>query len=357
MRFLPLVAAVVLVMSCCPRAAPQNQGFLGRWNLTGTGEDANRVYWLEVTEEGGQLSGMFLNRSGSPIKLASVAVQGKELVFQLAGRQQQAAWRRVPRGPRRRQARRHDQGRRPHHQFRRRPAAEVAAEQRQREARLRQAGRALRRQVLGGVRLPSRAPTPSPGRSRTASSPTRRRRATWCRSRSSRTSGSRPSTSSRPRATAASTCAAATRCRCSTTTASQPEMHGHMSIYGWTPPLVNASKPVGEWQTVDIDHRRQSRHRHAQRHESARQRRDSGDHRRRARQRRARARADSDPGRSHQGLVQEGDGHADQLTASRAQGSGLRQNRSRSVLEGSRQSRELRALSLRGSFPRRPSAA
>ena len=69
-----------------------------------------------------------------------------------------------------------------------------------------------------------------------------------------------------------------------------PEMLGHMSIYGWTPPLVNASKPVGEWQTVDIDHRRQPRHRHAQRHESARQRRNSGDYRRRPRQRRARPR-------------------------------------------------------------------
>ena len=31
-----------------------------------------------------------------------------------------------------------------------------------------------------------------------------------------------------------------------------PEKHGHMSIYAWTPPLVNASKPAGEWQTVDI---------------------------------------------------------------------------------------------------------
>ncbi len=26
---------------------------------------------------------------------------------------------------------------------------------------------------------------------------------------------------------------------------------GNMAIYGWTPPLVNASKPVGEWQSVD----------------------------------------------------------------------------------------------------------
>ena len=27
--------------------------------------------------------------------------------------------------------------------------------------------------------------------------------------------------------------------------------HGHMAIYGWTPPLVNASKPPGEWQTLE----------------------------------------------------------------------------------------------------------
>ena len=29
------------------------------------------------------------------------------------------------------------------------------------------------------------------------------------------------------------------------------ESHGHMAIYAWTPPLVNASKPAGEWQTLD----------------------------------------------------------------------------------------------------------
>jgi hypothetical protein len=29
------------------------------------------------------------------------------------------------------------------------------------------------------------------------------------------------------------------------------ESHGHMAIYAWTPPLVNASKPAGEWQSLD----------------------------------------------------------------------------------------------------------
>ena len=31
-----------------------------------------------------------------------------------------------------------------------------------------------------------------------------------------------------------------------------PESHGHMAIYAWTAPLVNASKPAGEWQTMEV---------------------------------------------------------------------------------------------------------
>ena len=38
-----------------------------------------------MKEENGQLTGMFLNRGGSPVKLASIEVKGDELVFQTAG--------------------------------------------------------------------------------------------------------------------------------------------------------------------------------------------------------------------------------------------------------------------------------
>ena len=31
----------------------------------------------------------------------------------------------------------------------------------------------------------------------------------------------------------------------------EPDKHSHMAIYGWTPPLKNASKPIGEWQTME----------------------------------------------------------------------------------------------------------
>ena len=61
-------------------------GFLGRWNLTGTGADSAMVYWLEITQDGGQLSGMFLNRGGAPARLAGARIENGELVFQGAAR-------------------------------------------------------------------------------------------------------------------------------------------------------------------------------------------------------------------------------------------------------------------------------
>jgi hypothetical protein len=76
-------AGVVLAL---PSAAPeQTSSFVGSWNLTGTGDDTSSVYWLEVKDENGQLTGRFLNRSGSPVTLGVVKVESGELVFQ-AGR-------------------------------------------------------------------------------------------------------------------------------------------------------------------------------------------------------------------------------------------------------------------------------
>src|SRR6476660_4285688 len=65
-----LVAAIALAWAVAPIVAQQNP-YLGRWNLTGMGQNAG-VYWLEIRDEGGQLIGMFLNRGGSPEKLATV---------------------------------------------------------------------------------------------------------------------------------------------------------------------------------------------------------------------------------------------------------------------------------------------
>jgi Domain of Unknown Function (DUF1080) len=79
-----LTLTAALVVAAVATTGADNRAFLGRWNLTGTGTDSNAVFWLEVKEEGGQLSGMFLNRGGSPVRLASIEVQGDELVFTTA---------------------------------------------------------------------------------------------------------------------------------------------------------------------------------------------------------------------------------------------------------------------------------
>jgi hypothetical protein len=75
-----LVAAMAIAGMAVSTSAQRNP-YVGRWNLTGTGEDGG-VYWLEIKDEGGQLTGMFLNRGGSPVKLATVKVENGELFFQ-----------------------------------------------------------------------------------------------------------------------------------------------------------------------------------------------------------------------------------------------------------------------------------
>ena len=79
LAFLAFTAALAVAAVTTTRA--DHKAFLGRWNLSGTGTDSDAIYWLELKEENGQLSGMFLNRGGSPVKLASVEVKDDELVF------------------------------------------------------------------------------------------------------------------------------------------------------------------------------------------------------------------------------------------------------------------------------------
>lgn len=81
MRKLTLVAALAGLMTLVGRADQQASPFLGAWNINGTGPDAAIIYWLEVTESGGELKGMFLNRVGNPNPLGSVKIEGDELIF------------------------------------------------------------------------------------------------------------------------------------------------------------------------------------------------------------------------------------------------------------------------------------
>jgi hypothetical protein len=76
-RFVPLLIALFLF----PVVYAKSNPFLGKWDITATTANGKQIFWLEVTEANGQLAGTFLHRSGSVYKLTSVAVENDELVF------------------------------------------------------------------------------------------------------------------------------------------------------------------------------------------------------------------------------------------------------------------------------------
>ena len=80
-RFLQLLVA----FACAVPAFAQENTFLGKWDITGTGKNAASVYWLEVKKDGDTLTGYFLNRSGSVYKLSSISIENGELVFDAGG--------------------------------------------------------------------------------------------------------------------------------------------------------------------------------------------------------------------------------------------------------------------------------
>jgi 3-keto-disaccharide hydrolase len=73
---------IILTLVCLGiTAMAQDNPFLGKWDITGVGPHEKFVYWLEVKEEDGKLTGSFLNRSGSVLPLEEIKIEGNELVF------------------------------------------------------------------------------------------------------------------------------------------------------------------------------------------------------------------------------------------------------------------------------------
>ncbi|MBK9312679.1 MAG: DUF1080 domain-containing protein [Acidobacteria bacterium] len=62
-------------------AIAQENPFLGKWDISGEGQFRGFVYWLEVKMVDGKLTGNFLNRGGSVLPLAEIAITDGELVF------------------------------------------------------------------------------------------------------------------------------------------------------------------------------------------------------------------------------------------------------------------------------------
>lgn len=77
---------LLLVALVTVPARAENNPFLGKWNMTGQGPHANYVYWLEVKEEAGDITALFLNRGGSPVPVEDLKIEGEELAFKLRGR-------------------------------------------------------------------------------------------------------------------------------------------------------------------------------------------------------------------------------------------------------------------------------
>jgi len=80
-----LVALIVAGFAAVAPVRAQNNPFLGNWNLTGDAPNTGNIYWLQVKDEGGKPSALFLNRGGSPVEAKDVKIANGELTFTIAG--------------------------------------------------------------------------------------------------------------------------------------------------------------------------------------------------------------------------------------------------------------------------------
>jgi hypothetical protein len=75
-----------IAAACAAPAPAQQNPFLGKWDITRTPLAGENVFWLEVKQDGGALTGSFLNRTGSVYKLPQITIENGELTFPLSGR-------------------------------------------------------------------------------------------------------------------------------------------------------------------------------------------------------------------------------------------------------------------------------
>ena len=74
-----LAIVIAASMSLRPSAFQQANPYLGAWTITPVGATTGPVYWLEVRQQDGRLSGMFLNGGGHALPLESVKVENGDV--------------------------------------------------------------------------------------------------------------------------------------------------------------------------------------------------------------------------------------------------------------------------------------
>ncbi|MEO8077916.1 MAG: DUF1080 domain-containing protein, partial [Acidobacteriota bacterium] len=248
-RLSAVLLAPVAVIGLIASLSAQQNPYLGRWNITGTGENAANVYWLEVTSEGGQVAGRLLNRGGSPVKLPTIKIENGELVFQTA----------APRS-----------GTAP--EFRMRAQGDTLS------GSVQSGGRAIQ---LAGTRPPKWGPADANAK-HALGTPVElfdgKSMGAWDVQDKAKPMGWTVVDGAMTNTPPANNLVSKQKFQDYQIHAEYkveqnsnsgiyirgryelqvlddfgkpPDEHSHMSVYAWHAPLVNASKPVGEWQTMD----------------------------------------------------------------------------------------------------------
>ena len=86
-----MVGGMLVAAALGAPASAQTNPFLGRWDITATTANETYPLWLEVGEEKGQLVGFFQDRTGAVRKLPEIARDGSDLVFSTGAPARQGA--------------------------------------------------------------------------------------------------------------------------------------------------------------------------------------------------------------------------------------------------------------------------
>ena len=82
MRVQVTLGALAVALAAGTFSAQQQNQFVGKWEMTGTGPDANKIYFLDVVDKGDHLEAKFLDRSAHATPVPWIKVANGELSWQ-----------------------------------------------------------------------------------------------------------------------------------------------------------------------------------------------------------------------------------------------------------------------------------
>jgi hypothetical protein len=76
------VTLAALALGVTAALSAQQTSYVGKWEITGTGPDANKIYLLDVVDKGDHLEAKFLDRTAHATPVPWIKVENGELVWQ-----------------------------------------------------------------------------------------------------------------------------------------------------------------------------------------------------------------------------------------------------------------------------------